>query len=140
MSTSRTRHRHHVLLEGLRLAARIGIREGEADRPQQIVVDARLEVRMGPPSGPGALAAAWAAESEFRKAVCYDTLATRIRGVAESRAWALVEDLAEALVAMCLSDDRVVRATVRVCKPLAIPDSDAAGVEIEATREESVAE
>ena len=140
MSTHRTRHRYHVLLQGLRLAVRIGIREGEADRPQQIVVDARLEVRMGPPSGPGALAAAWAAEPKFRKAVCYDTLATRIRGVAESRVWTLVEDLAEALVAMCLADDRVVRTTIRVRKPHAIPNSDAAGVEIEATREESLAE
>ena len=140
MSAHRTRCRHCVLLQGLRLAARIGIREGESDVPQPIVVDARLEVRKGPPSGPGALAAAWATAAEFREAVCYDTLAARIRGVAESEAWTLAEDLAEALVALCLADDRVLRVTIRVRKPHAIPDADAAGVEIEATREESLAE
>ncbi len=140
MSVHRTRYRHRVQLEGLRLAARIGIREGESDIPQPIVVDTRLEVRKGPPSGPGALVAAWAAEREFREAVCYDTLATRIRGVAESGVWTLAEDLAEALVALCLADDRVLRVTVRVRKPHAIPDADAAGVEIEATREKFIAE
>ena len=134
------RIRHRVLLQGLRLSVRIGIRDGEAEIPQPIVVDARLDMRRGPPSGPGALSASWAAEAEYRETVCYDTLATRIRGVAESRAWALVEDLAEALVALCLADCRVVRVILRVRKPQAIPDADAAGVEIEAVREDSVEE
>ncbi len=140
MNPHGVRTRRFVILCGLRLKARIGIREGEADVPQPIVVDARLEVRKEAPSGPGALAASWAPEAEHRDAVCYDTLAVRFRGTTDSRVWGLAEDLADALVEACLEDRRVLGVRLRVRKPNAIPDADAGGVEVEAVREASPVE
>ena len=140
MSTTETWNRSSMLLEGLRMTARIGIREGKSDTPQPIVVDARLEVQKGPPSGPDALVAGWVLEPERREAVCLDTLAARIRGVAASRVWLLVEDLAESLVELCLADSRVVRVVVRVSRPKAIPDADSAGVEIAAEKSGAMTE
>ena len=140
MNTNVVGYRSSIVLEGLQLTARIGIRDGEADTPQPIIVDARLEVRKGPPSGPDALVANWVAEPRLREVVCYDALATRIQGVATSRVWLLTEDLAESLVALCLADSRVVRVVVRVSKPRAIPDANSASVEIVARRGDAMPE
>ena len=140
MNTNAVGYCRTIVLEGLQLTARLGIRDGEADTPQPIIIDARLEVRKGPPSGPDALVANWVAEPRLREVVCCDTLAARIQGIAASRVWLLTEELAESLVALCLADSRVIRVVVRVSKPRAIPDAKSASIEIVAQRRDAMPE
>jgi len=122
--------RRAVFLDALRLSARIGIHEGETDVPQPLAVDIRLQVRKAPPGGPDPLAPVGAADPKFREVVCYDRLAVRIRGLAGSRIWMLVEDLAEEIVEMCFRDSRVEQIRLRVRKLNAVRDADGGGVEV----------
>ena len=63
--------------------------------------------------------------------VCYENLTKGVRILASRDHVNLVETLAEDVAAMCLSDDRVRSARVRIEKLDILNDAESVGVEIE---------
>lgn len=114
----------HVYIRNLELLARIGIhgREKGTEQPVRINVD---------------LAADDTAIDDNRldSVVDYEAIANRIRALVAAGHINLAETLAERIAALCLSDERVRSARVRVEKLYALPGAEAAGVEIERIRE-----
>lgn len=111
-----------IFVVGLKIEARIGIYAHEADRAQPLLVDVELDV---PSAGPDRLA----------DTVNYEMVGEAARAIAAQGHINLVEGFAEQLARACLADPRVMRARVRVEKPLALsPDAAAAGVEITIVR------
>lgn len=120
-----------VFLRDLTLPARIGVHAHERLGPQTIQMTLDLEVapaqpadrlRFSPPPRPGDAAA--------QDVVCYQALTEAVEALLAEGHIDYVETLAEQLAALCLSDDRVRAALVRIEKPDAIPQAAGAGVEI----------
>ncbi len=111
-----------IFVTGLKLDAEIGVYAHEKGRAQPLVVDVELDV---PSAGTRKLA----------DTINYAIVGERARAIASEGHIHLVEDFAERLARAMLADDRVMRARVRVEKPLALaPHAAAAGVEITVVR------
>jgi 7,8-dihydroneopterin aldolase/epimerase/oxygenase len=111
-----------IFVTGLKVEAQIGVYAHEKGRAQPLVVDVELDV---PAAGIERLA----------DTVNYETIGNAAREIAASGHIGLVEAFAERLARVCLTDPRVMRARVRVEKPLALaPHATAAGVEITIVR------
>ena len=111
-----------VFVRGLRLEAEIGVHDHERGRRQPLVIDVELDIAPG----------GWNALSDT---VNYETIAAAARLIAADGHTGLVESFAQRLAERCLADPRVVRARVRIEKPMALaPAAEAAGVEIIAVR------
>ena len=111
-----------IFVTGLRIDAEIGVYPHEKGRAQPLVAEVELDV---PAAGVEKLA----------DTVNYETILTAAREIAAEGHIQLVEAFAERLARACLSDARVMRARVRVEKPLALaPHATAAGVEITVVR------
>jgi len=111
-----------IFVTGLKVEAEIGVYAHEKGRAQPLVVDVELDV---PTAGASRLA----------DTVNYETIGQSARAIAAEGHIQLVEDFAERLARACLADGRVMRARVRVEKPLALaPHAAAAGVEITVVR------
>ncbi|MBA3810461.1 MAG: dihydroneopterin aldolase [Caulobacteraceae bacterium] len=111
-----------VFVRGLTVEARIGVHAHEKGRRQPLIVDVELDVAAG----------GWRALADT---VDYERIARRARAIAAAGHIGLVESFAERLAQACFEEPRVLRARVRVEKPLALaPDAAAAGVEITAVR------
>ena len=111
-----------IFVTGLKVDAQIGVYAHEKGRAQPLVVDVELDV---PTAGASRLA----------DTVNYETIGEFARAIAAEGHIQLVEDFAERLARACLADGRVMRARVRVEKPLALaPHAAAAGVEITVVR------
>jgi dihydroneopterin aldolase len=107
-----------VFVTGLTVQAEIGVYRHEIGRVQPLVVDVELDVPTG-----GA--------ERLIDTVNYETIMEAAQAVASGGHIALVETFAERLARACLADERVIRARVRVEKPLALaPHAVGAGVEI----------
>ncbi len=111
-----------VFVRGLRIDAEIGVHDHEHGRKQPLLVDVELDVA----------ALGWRSLSET---INYEAIVEAARLIAADGHIGLVENFAHRLAGLCLSHPRVVRARIRVEKPLALaPDAAAAGVEIVAIR------
>lgn len=111
-----------IFVTGLKLDAEIGVYAHEKGRAQPLVVDVELDV---PSAGTRKLA----------DTINYEVVGERARAIAAEGHIHLVEDFAERLARALLADERVMRARVRVEKPLALaPEAAAAGVEITVVR------
>ena len=111
-----------IFVTGLNVAAEIGVYAHEKGRAQPLVVDVELDV----PS---------AGTRKLSETVNYEMVGEAARAIAAEGHIHLVEDFAERLARACLADERVMRARVRVEKPLALaPHAAAAGVEITVVR------
>ncbi|HEY5071149.1 MAG TPA: dihydroneopterin aldolase [Caulobacteraceae bacterium] len=111
-----------VFVRALEVDAEIGVHAHEKGRRQPLIVDVELDIA----------AAGWRA---LAQTVNYETIAAHARRIAASGHIAVVESFAERLARACFADPRVLKAKVRVEKPLALaPHAAAAGVEITAVR------
>jgi dihydroneopterin aldolase len=111
-----------VFVRGLAIEARIGVHAHEKRVSQPLVVDVELDVAAG----------GWRALGDT---VDYESVVRRAKAIAASGHIGLVEAFAQRLAMACFEEERVLRARVRVEKPLALaPDAAAAGVEITAVR------
>ena len=109
-----------VFVRGLTLSAEIGVHAHEEGRSQPLIVDVELEIE--PP------AAGW---TSIAQTVNYERVGEHARAIAAAGHIGLVETFAWRLAGACLAEPRVVRARVRVEKPMALaPEAEAAGVEI----------
>ncbi len=111
-----------VFVRGLEVEARIGVHPHEKGRRQPLIIDVELDV----------------ATDRWRKlsdTINYETIADHARAIAGKGHIQVVESFAQRLAAACFTDPRVLKARVRVEKPLALaPHASAAGVEITAVR------
>lgn len=118
----------HVFLRDMVLPARIGVYPHERTEAQRVRINVDLavtEATAPPPARPMTVA------EELARVVDYEAIAQRVRAIVGERHVRLVETLAEALAAACLSDARVRIARIRVEKLDVFPDAVSAGVEIE---------
>ena len=108
-----------MFIRDLEILASIGIYEEEKRAPQRIVINVDLVVEEGP------------ADDRIESVVSYEEVVKAIEAIVAKGHVNLVETLAERIVAFCLSDARVLQATVRVEKPDIISNARSVGVEIE---------
>jgi dihydroneopterin aldolase len=107
-----------IFVTGLRVEAEIGVYRHEMGRAQPLIVDVELDV-------PGA------GFEHLADTLNYESILKAARDVAAAGHISLVETFAERLAQACFADPRVVKARVRVEKPLALaPDAAGAGVDI----------
>ena len=106
-----------VILRGLRLQCVIGVEPAEAVARQQVVLDLRILPLSGPKGAvPGA---------------DYAAVAARLRRMAETERFLLLEDFAAHVAEILLGEFPVAEATIRCAKPKVLPDLDEAAVEIQ---------
>ena len=111
-----------IFVTGLKIDAEIGVYAHEKGRPQPLIADVELDV----PS---------AGVEKLSDTVNYEMIGKAARAIAAEGHIHLVEAFAERLARACLADPRVMRARVRVEKPMALaPHADSAGVEITVVR------
>lgn len=111
-----------IFVTGLKVDAEIGVYAHEKGRAQPLIADVELDV---PAAG----------VEKLSDTVNYETIVKAAQAIAAEGHIQLVEAFAERLARACLADPRVMRARVRVEKPLALaPHAAAAGVEITVVR------
>jgi dihydroneopterin aldolase len=113
----------HVFVRDLVLHCSIGVHQHEHEALQRIRVNLDLAVREGETIGQ--------LDDELANVVCYEKLTTGVRALVLREHVNLVETLAEDIAVMCLGDDRVRSARVRVEKLDILEDAESVGVEIE---------
>ncbi|RZT81528.1 dihydroneopterin aldolase [Micromonospora violae] len=96
-----------IQLTGLRARGRHGVYDFERAQGQDFVVDAVLELDLGPA----------ASSDDVTATVHYGELAERLVAVVTGEPVNLIETLADRLLAVCLADPRVDAATITVHKP-----------------------
>ncbi len=107
-----------VFVLGLKLDAEIGVYAHEHGRTQPLVIDVELDLTE----------AGWA---HIADTINYENIVAMARAVAGEGHFQLVEGFAGRLGQVCLEDARVMRARVRIEKPMALaPDAAAAGAEL----------
>jgi 7,8-dihydroneopterin aldolase/epimerase/oxygenase len=106
-----------IFVRGLFVEAEIGIYEHEHGRRQPLSVEVEVSLR------PGRI-------EHFAETVNYETIVAEARRIADSGHMNLVETYCERLARACLTDERVIRARVRVEKPEALAPHATAGVEV----------
>lgn len=117
---SETAPRRKVFVHGLVLDAFIGAYDHEQGAKQPIIID--LEADVIEPSQP--------VGDRLEDVVCYDKLTQGVRAIISEGHIKLVETLAERVADLALSHPMVLSVMVRIVKPNAITEADAAGVEI----------
>ncbi len=114
---------YRIFVRDLVVPWNIGIHDHEHDGPQRVRINVDLSVRE----------AAQFDADKYRQVVCYASIVDGIRRLADDGHVNLVETLASRVADMCLSDDRVVEATVRTEKLDAIEGVVSVGIEITRT-------
>jgi len=111
----------HVFVRDLIVACNIGIHHYERTGPQRVRINVDLGVLEGAtPHG-----------DRLENVVCYEEVATRVRGIVADGHINLAETLAERIASVCLQNPLCRSARVRVEKLDVFADANGAGVEIE---------
>lgn len=116
--------RRKVFVRGLVLDAFIGVYASEQGATQPVKID--LEVEVIEPSNP--------VGDNLEDVVCYNKLTQGIKAIIAEGHIKLVETLAERIADLALSHPMALAVLVRIEKPRAIGEADAAGVEIARTK------
>jgi dihydroneopterin aldolase len=109
-----------VFVRGLVLDAFIGAYEQEKKAPQKLRID--LEIEVIEPADPTG--------DRLEDVVCYNRLTQGIKAIIAEGHIKLIETLAERIADLAIAHPMVLAASVRIEKPAAIPEAEAAGVEI----------
>ena len=102
----------------------IGVHDWERKDKQDVLINIELESDLH----------AAGASDDFQDAVDYRAITKKVIGLVQGSSYYLVEALAEAIALICLEDDRVHRAKVRVEKPGALRFARSVGVEVDRVR------
>ncbi len=111
----------HMFIRDLVLTCLIGVHKLERKKPQRVRINLDLAV----------LEDSEGAVDNLDDVVCYEDVADRIRDLVDSGHVNLVETLAEQIAELCLDDERVRTARVRIEKLDVFEDAASVGVEIE---------
>ncbi|QDT39290.1 dihydroneopterin aldolase [Stratiformator vulcanicus] len=113
-----------VIIKDLLLRAIIGINPDERIKKQDVLINITLDCDCGPAGQSDAI----------DDAVNYRTISKRTIDLVENSEFFLVEKMAAQIAAICLEDDRVTTATVKVEKPTAVRFAASVGVVITRSR------
>lgn len=113
-----------VFVRNLVIPALIGVYDHELTARQPVRINLDLDVQVTDKAG----------TDELDDAVCYNKMTVGIRSIVDAGHIRLVETLAERIAAFALAHPLVNAVIVRVEKPHAIDDAEAAGVEIRRRR------
>ena len=108
---------YRIHVRDLILACRIGILDRERRGPQRLRLN--VELLVGWPDD---------ANDDYHRVLNYETVIAGIRRIVGAGHINLVETLAERLMGVCLEDERVLAATVRVEKLDIYSDADSVGI------------
>jgi 7,8-dihydroneopterin aldolase/epimerase/oxygenase len=114
----------HVFVRDLNVDVNIGIHAHERRGRQRVIVNVDLSVTE----------AERPVRDKIGDVLCYEEVAAGIERIVAEGHINLVETLAERIAQMCLQDDRVEAARVRIEKPDALEQARSVGVEIERAR------
>ncbi len=114
-----------ILISDLLIRCIIGVHDWERKDKQDVLINIELEASLR----------AAGASDDFEDAVDYRAITKKVIELAQGSTFYLVEALAEAIAEICLEDDRVQRAKVRVEKPGALRFARSVGVEVDRARE-----
>lgn len=114
----------HVFVRDLVLEAHIGVHTHERGTTQPVRFNIDLTVAE----------TGERPEDRLSAVVCYEQVVRRIEEIVAAGHLNLVETLAERIAAVCLEDQRVKAARVRIEKLAAIANAASVGVEIERVR------
>lgn len=123
-----TAPRRRIFVKGLVLDAEIGAYEHERGRTQPVRIDFEAEVLE--PSDP--------AGDRLEDVVCYNKLAQGVKSIIAEGHIKLIETLAERIADLVMSHPMTHSVRVRIEKPHAIAEAQAAGVEIERSKSRAV--
>ncbi len=107
-----------VFIRDLVLMTRIGVHAHEKMERQRVRINIELDVQ--PPTA--------SLHDDLRNVVCYDEIVSAVRNLCEAGHIQLVETLGERIMDVCLADERVRRAEVRVEKLDVYENVEAVGV------------
>jgi FolB domain-containing protein len=110
-----------ILIQDLLIRGIIGIHDWEREKKQDILINIVMEADCQPAG----------ISDDFHDAVDYRAVTKKVLALVEGSAFFLVERLAEEIAKICLADERVSVARVRVEKPGAVRFSRSVGIEIE---------
>lgn len=116
--------RRKIFVRGLKLDAFIGVYESEQGAAQPVIID--LELDVFEPADP--------ISDRLADVVCYNRITKGVKSIISEGHIKLVETLAERVADLALSHPMAISVRVRIEKPNAIPEADAAGVEIVRTK------
>lgn len=128
---SSARGLRHMFLRDMVLSATIGVHPHEHAAPQRVRINVELGVE---DDGARPLSRQPVGRDELARVVDYEHLAAQVRAIVAAGHVRLVETLAERIAEVCLTDERVHLARVRVEKLDIFADATSAGVEIERRR------
>ena len=111
----------HVFIRDYMVDCSIGIHNHEKEHEQRVRINLDLAVREGETP----------INDDIRNVICYEHLAKGIEQIVGEGHVNLVETLAEKITAMCLEEDRVYSARIRVEKLDILSNAKSVGVEIE---------
>lgn len=114
----------HVFVRDLEITTMVGVHPHEKEAPQRVIVSIDLTV----------LEDGKVEDDHIDEVVCYEKLITRVKAIAASGHYNLIELMAEHFAEAALVDRRVLGARVRIEKPEAFSDAHSVGVEIERLR------
>jgi dihydroneopterin aldolase len=115
---------YRIAVRDLEVTWSIGVYDYEHQKRQPIRINLDLEAR-GLDD--------WDAD-DYQTVPCYARIVERIGQMAAEGHVKLVETLANRIAEMCLEDDRILSAKIRVEKPEALKNAGSVGVEITRTR------
>lgn len=115
---------YRIFVRDLIVPWNIGIHDHEHDGPQRVRINVDLSVSEAKEFD----------ADRYRQVVCYATVVDGIRRLADDGHVNLVETLASRVAELCLSDERVIEATVRTEKLDAIEGVASVGIEITRSR------
>ncbi len=113
-----------VFVRGLKLDVFIGVYDSEQGAAQPVRIDLELDVIE--PSDP--------VGDRLEDVLCYNKLTQGVKAIIAEGHIKLVETLAERIADLALSHPMALAVRVRIEKPNAIDEADAAGVEIQRTK------
>jgi dihydroneopterin aldolase len=114
----------HVFVRDLEICTYVGVHPHEKEAPQKIIVSIDLTV----------LEDGKVEDDHIDEVVCYEKLIDKVKAIAASGHFNLIELMAEHFAETALGDPRVLGARVRIEKPEAFSDARSVGVEIERLR------
>lgn len=115
-----------ILINDLFLRTIIGVNDDERTDRQDVLINLALDVDMRRAG----------VSDNIMDAVNYRTITKQVIELVESSRFFLVEHMADEIARLCLADERVLRALVRVEKPAALRFARSVGVSIERTRDD----
>ncbi|MBL1420436.1 MAG: dihydroneopterin aldolase [Alphaproteobacteria bacterium] len=117
------KNERHVFIHGMKLKASIGIFDHEKARKQMIIIDVDLVVDDVPH------------DDDIENVVNYKLIVEDIEAYVEAGHVLLVEAMAEKIADICLKDEKVKRALVKIEKPEAFIHVGGVGVAVERCRD-----